>query len=501
MATFGCQMNAQTAIGDKKKAPPPLYRILQNGRFGYIDSTGTVRIQPIFFNASDFSEGLAAVREKGRFGFIDVHGQYVMPPIYDFAEAFEDGEAMVWVEGEYFKLSHDGARKAFDIKTVRDPLPEEDYSESERLEKEAKSLGFVEITPVYKGRRFARDGKSRWYLTDAKGKKVAQVPFEEVLMVDSGPLLWEQIWQDGLAFVKTQNGIGAIDMDGNFKIPIRAFDFDVRIMCRWGDILVFSEDISTKNVGHNYQYGFWNFRNNLLVSPRFHAIDQWAFLHGGLVAVLEGEQSGYINRKGEYVWREQKTPQKSWSALNIDYMIRGNFYAASPRGKKFDGYGGWGGSSNYAKKIGSNPSFEPGKIQLKVDTAMLKDDSKYHPGFALYLSNATPDTLILEAQDSRLNMYLQALDSTGNWRDIMYLPSSWCGNSYHKVFLAPGEFWDFTVPVMEGEIRTKLRVMLKTMLHEGTEFISNEFEAGINPAQFWRKPGYYSSSIMDPYED
>ncbi len=500
LVSFGCQMNAQSSNGTSKPTPPPLYRISQNGLYGYIDSTGKVQVQPVFANAGDFSEGLAAVREKGLFGFIDVHGQYIFKPEFEYAESFEQGKALVWTNGKYIELSRDGSRKAFEPKKERRPQPNEDYGAYERLEKEAESIGFEEITPTYKNRRFARNSQQQWFLTDAKGAKVCTVPFLQVLMVDSGPLDWEEVWKDGLAFVKTKDGFGAIDRDGNFKVPIRDPGFRVSHFARYGDFLVLSKGAANEHENYSYLYGFWNWRDNTLISPRYYEIDQLAFLHGGLIGVLEDTQQGYINSKGEYVWREKKTREKSPPGLNIDYMLRGDFYAASQSSEQFDGHGGWGGSSNYAKKIGVNSSFETGKIQLKVDSAIQKNKKNYH-GFALMLANTTQDTLVLEAQDSRIYMYLQAKDSSDTWRDIMYLPSSWCGNSYHKVFLAPGEYWDFTVPAMEGDIHTKLRVALKTQSSGAPEFTSNEFEGGINPAQFWRKEGYSPASIMEPYDD
>ncbi|MBN1460634.1 MAG: WG repeat-containing protein, partial [Armatimonadetes bacterium] len=42
-----------------------LYPVSVDGKWGYIDKTGTIRIQPQFDDARDFSDGLAAVRVRG----------------------------------------------------------------------------------------------------------------------------------------------------------------------------------------------------------------------------------------------------------------------------------------------------------------------------------------------------------------------------------------------------------------------------------------------------
>lgn len=74
----------------------PLFRIFENGLYGYIDSTGKVIISPKYKNAGEFSEGLAPVRENGYYGYIDETGRYVIPAVYDFAEPFYYGYAIVF---------------------------------------------------------------------------------------------------------------------------------------------------------------------------------------------------------------------------------------------------------------------------------------------------------------------------------------------------------------------------------------------------------------------
>lgn len=74
----------------------PLFRIVQNGKTGYINKDGKVVISPVYWSGYDFSEGLAAVREHGLYGFIDETGKYVITPQYDFATDFVKGHALVY---------------------------------------------------------------------------------------------------------------------------------------------------------------------------------------------------------------------------------------------------------------------------------------------------------------------------------------------------------------------------------------------------------------------
>ncbi len=76
-----------------------LFIITENNKIGYINSRGQVVIPLVFYNGSDFSEGLAAVRRNGYFGFIDTTGQEVIPSVYDYADKFNQGIARVFKNG------------------------------------------------------------------------------------------------------------------------------------------------------------------------------------------------------------------------------------------------------------------------------------------------------------------------------------------------------------------------------------------------------------------
>jgi len=71
----------------------------EGGKFGYIDKTGKVVIEPQFFVAQDFSEGLAAVRieetSESKYGYIDQTGHIVIAPRFHQAGPFSDGLAAV----------------------------------------------------------------------------------------------------------------------------------------------------------------------------------------------------------------------------------------------------------------------------------------------------------------------------------------------------------------------------------------------------------------------
>ena len=63
-----------------------LFEINVNGKIGFINEEGALRIKPAFLNAFKFSEGLAfagiKIGEQEVSGFIDESGEWVIDPIY-----------------------------------------------------------------------------------------------------------------------------------------------------------------------------------------------------------------------------------------------------------------------------------------------------------------------------------------------------------------------------------------------------------------------------------
>jgi hypothetical protein len=66
-----------------------------NGKFGYINKEGILKISFQFDSAYSFHNGLAEVYSNGRAGFIDVNGNYVISPNYFAANYFNNGYIFV----------------------------------------------------------------------------------------------------------------------------------------------------------------------------------------------------------------------------------------------------------------------------------------------------------------------------------------------------------------------------------------------------------------------
>jgi hypothetical protein len=183
--------------------------------------------------------------------------------------------------------------------------------------------------------------------------------------------------------------------------------------------------------------------------------------------------------------------------LKIDFMLRGHIYAQSSI-EDSTALGGYGGSDNLPKLISDKNIFSENGLFLKIDTTKITTLNDKFNGYKLYIANKSDTIVKLDASDSRLYVIAEIIDK-GEWKPIEYLPSSWCGNSYHDVFLKQNEYWEFIVPKFSGKIKTKLRYRL--MVGKDKYIYSNEIVTSINKGQMTKKEEHKPNGIMDPYND
>ena len=92
--------------------PGPLFRILRDGKWGYVDRSGHVAITPRFERADRFSDGLAAVQDGAVQGYVDATGKIALVP--EFAPVgvihrpFSSGLAVVRVGQRYGYMDRTG---------------------------------------------------------------------------------------------------------------------------------------------------------------------------------------------------------------------------------------------------------------------------------------------------------------------------------------------------------------------------------------------------------
>lgn len=336
------------------------------------------------------------------------------------------------------------------------------------------------------GRTFLKDAKGTFQLYDKRLNRVSEEVFDQY--ENPG-------FSNGLARVRKKYNWGLIDTNGRYLFEpkfagIFRIDYEHQL-------LIYESDTESGQP----LYGIANFKGEPVGDSNIQRVDPGLFKNGLLRAIVNDRLS-YINTSGKVVWQEQLHDSQELVSLDTEYMISGYFTAISEDDD--DDMGGFGRGVNSAKPITDNKQFKPGELSILVDSSKPDTFAKQYKGFKVYLANKLSDTVRFNAQDSRLYMNVQAKDVHGNWKDIEHLPSSWCGNSYHTLRLEPDHYWDFVTPVYSGEFKTKLRIKLEVRSSGKSKdksytIYSNEYDASVNPGQFWNKDHHIPTGIMDPY--
>lgn len=516
-------------------------------KFGIIDQQGKVLVDTIYRNISPFQDGLAVVTgikhrtqtgDETHFeiGVIDKQGKILVPfgrfsDISPYSKGLakasfyrngdQDSEQVdVWIDRtgkvvieenyEEWNFAHydDPFSEGLAVVEIKDNTPDNPDNPSTlgvmntRGEIIFSDARWATITKFKYGRAFVQDTSLQWYLIDRTGNLLNTQPYRSILTPEAYTLADDAyFFTNGTALVQVDGQDQLIDTNGVVLHQGQQLFYETSLQRSDADYVLW-EDPNMDAHESFYYFAFWDDQHGLLIEsgnpdlpfPRF---------SDGLLKVVEDDEIVYLDRLGNAVWRSREITGPA-APLNIDHMLRGQFYASSPPDERYDGFGGWGGAGHNAYQvIPDSLRFNAGQLILNINEEETQSDGQfpYHP---VYLANTTSDTLVFSAQDSRLYMQLQAQDKKGHWQDIDYLPSSWCGNSYHYIYLPPGHYWNFQLPVFEGAIKTKLRIRLFNFAEQARpedrqEMYSAAFDGYVNPAQFWRKQSYTPQSIMDPY--
>lgn len=503
---------------------------------GLIDVyTKQLLIDTVFSSISDFKNGVSIVYEyinpiqkqkKKRVGVIDSTGKFIVPfGKYETIKPFHEGYALVeiidkrnkdgstdgvidtkgnllfkrpyknssYVDGDF----HDGYAK---VSLYKYWIPEKKgiISTSEKnyegfinLKGEIvfNDTNYRYVKDFSNGRAFIKENNKDYILIDTYFKRIGNKEFEDIPA---------ETFKNGYAIVETSDGFGIIDTLGNFVTKSDYDEID-RVGIIDGYFFFSNESDENKTL-----FGIADLKGNIISKPIMQEFDRNGFVNGLIKAVINDKLS-YITKNGDIIWQQQDDTSTALKPLNIDFMNRGYFYAYStPKNTEADYSGGWATSPNKPNFI-KGINFPSNSLSITIDTNKIDTFANRFFGFTLFISNTTIDTVKLNAQDSRLYLKLQAQNSKGEWKDIEYLPSSWCGNSYHKIELEPNAFWKFTIPKYYGEFQTRIRAELRYIDNDNlkTEKViySNIINGNINPGQFWNKRTYYTNGLMDPYND
>ena len=244
--------------------------------WGFIDRQGRVVIPARFYEAANFSEGLAAVRasDSSRFGYIKRDGELAIPYSFAWAGDFHDGLAAVAItKGRYGYID----------KTGRVILQAPNWFEAGDF---SEGLAAVQVEVVndsvyrgYKDRKYA--------FIDRTGRFVISPQFDTVGKFSEGLTLFMQTGE--------RHGYGFIDANGR-----------VLVRPEYVDGKSFSEGlaaVAVKSEDEKIRWGYIDKEGHWAIRPQFQNANSF---RGGLAAV-NCDQYGarcraYIDKAGSVRW-------------------------------------------------------------------------------------------------------------------------------------------------------------------------------------------------------
>lgn len=258
---------------------PELFVIEKNEKYGYIDKTGQIIIEPQFEEAHPFHEGLAYVQilgnnDKLKEYYIDKTGKIVINQEFELRKSyFSEGLALIAIMDYYgtydeeygFWVNND--KYGFIDKTGKCVInPQFEYAEE-----------FHEgLSCVHIGALGLPGGKTGYINHD--GEFIIQPQFG-----------WGKSFSEGLAPVSIGNKYGYIDKTGQTIIPIQ---FD--------KAYPFSEGLARIQIDE--KWGFIDKTGRIIINPTF---DYAHDFHEGLAYIEVNGKAGYIDPKGKYAIKPQ----------------------------------------------------------------------------------------------------------------------------------------------------------------------------------------------------
>jgi hypothetical protein len=223
--------------------PAPL-----NGKWGFIDTSGTWVIRPLYDSCEPFVEGMALISIDNKFGFINASGVEVILADYEDAESFHGAYAVVYDGEKYGAINRFG-----DLKI---------------------KMEYDDIGDFVNGYAYA-----------SKNSKYGYIDENSFVII---PFIYEQAFniEKGRALVKQYGKFGIVDMDNNWIVP---FEFDW-IEPHFKDSLI--------KVKRQLKFGLINSKMDSILAIEYDFIGR---IDQDLILVIKDNKVGYIDQKGEWL--------------------------------------------------------------------------------------------------------------------------------------------------------------------------------------------------------
>ncbi len=315
----------------------PFLTVVENQKYGYIDTTGKVIIPCKFHTLAQFSEGLAAARINGLYGYIDKKGEFVIQPQFEYATDFSEGYAQVFHQGTSFFIDKEGKMA---IPSQGEHMGAFEFGVAHVVSKSGKT-GLIN----YQG-RFVVDTNRFWTISsfdngvaivtkyDRQARNNARYKYGVIdtsgkLIVPFGRYRDIEGFENGLAKVLFKNKVGLIDQSGRLLMKIKDGDLYIEGV-KWSDRI----DIQMKRRRGEtpFYHAYANQHGNLVINnPAFERgfpfSNHRAFVEKNDYWILIDTLGNQISQEEFYsvldgvyrngcTWVQQRTKQ-NWSIIDL----------------------------------------------------------------------------------------------------------------------------------------------------------------------------------------
>lgn len=292
-----------TFISVIASAQTKLFPIEIKGKFGYMDQTGKMIIQPMYDYADDFSENLAVVALHNLPCVINQNNIRIIDTnIYQFISAFSEGlSSVIDFKKKKFYINSKGEKVI--------SLPDEIYEGrkfknglacvSKEVEEHTQKFNHDIVTIGY-----------RFGFIDKNGKQIIDFLYEDA-----------SNFRDGIARVKEKNLFGIINKNGeiilkpsyknignffenkaiindNDKFGFIDISGKIIIKPQFDIAFDFSEGLAAIYISKTKKYGFINDKGETIIKPAYDGVRPFS---GGKAAILLNGKWGFIDANGKLV--------------------------------------------------------------------------------------------------------------------------------------------------------------------------------------------------------
>lgn len=347
-----------------------------------------------------------------------------------------------------------------------------------------KDSSLIDLTIINSRLLIGQKKDSSYVVLKSNGNSHSINPIENFFPLDDFLIYSEKTDIQGLILINGQTFL----LFENGKLKNVNIDFPSHTIKR-----LTSQGVFYQPNKENEKYKFYSFRKHVSFDNEYDA--SYFIKNGDTFLSFANDSIIILDRNHSEITTYSKESKKShnytvkrYNAKYIKNRAYWNNLSVIEKKEHYDDY-------IISDPIDSTTAIQTSDFKLYLDSSKIKIDEFGRTYHTLQIINSSSESVSLSVIDGRLNLNIEAIDLFGIWQIISlpYPPS--CGNSYRQSELPSGEKYDLSIPVYEGEIKTKIRAAIKIYDDNTnkTEIVySNEIDGYVNPGQFYNSPDNWS---------